>query len=47
MNDKLKEMRKEDDVIHFMTLFSFIWSDVKKQGHFAVWISVHQTEKVK
>ena len=47
MNDELKKMCKEDDVIHFMTLFSFVGLDVKKQGHFAIWISGHQVEKLK
>jgi len=47
VNDELKKMCKEDDVIHFMTLFSFVWLDLKKQGHYAIWISGHQVEKVK
>jgi len=40
-------MCKENDVIHFMTLFSFVWQDVKKQGLYAIWIFGHQVEKVK
>ena len=31
MNDELKKMCKEDDVIHFMTLFNFVWLDVKNK----------------
>jgi competence transcription factor ComK len=47
VNDELKKMCKEDDVIHFMPLFRFVWLNVKKQGHYAIWISGHQVKKVK
>jgi hypothetical protein len=30
VNDELRNMCEEDDVIQFMMLFSFIWLDVKK-----------------
>jgi hypothetical protein len=30
-----------------MLLFSFVGLDVKQQGHYSIWISGHQVEKVK
>jgi hypothetical protein len=41
VNDELRKMCEEYVVIQFMILFGFIWLDVKKQGHYAIWISGH------
>jgi hypothetical protein len=36
VNDELRKMCKVDNLIQFMTLFSFVWLDVKEQGHYTI-----------